>query len=137
MLSDFLFYKAIFPASGGGSGGGWNVIHHTRESIAGLPSVDTGVVVFKVSDDAPTIEQLKQCWFGCHALNNYISLFSGDSEDFIVEQGDFTAIPTAPTADTLGAIIAYKDIPELGLSTGIYFSGSAVSGGEAILIYPV
>lgn len=139
MLSDFLFYKALLPASGGGeSGGGWNVIHHTIESVAGLPSVDMGMVIYKVSDDTPTVEQLKQGWFGCCVTNMRIYLLPCSIEGFIIEQGDLTAI-ALPESEKLGAIIAHKDVPEMGLSAGIYFSEQYLSYGDdgVILIYPV
>ena len=60
MLSDFLFYKALLPASGGGSsgdsGGATTVVYHADQDY--INSGDDNFLMLKISDLAPTAEEL-------------------------------------------------------------------------------
>lgn len=61
MLSDFLFYKALFPASGGGSsevsGGATTVVYHAGQEYFMLEDM------IKISDLTPTVEELNGGFF--------------------------------------------------------------------------
>jgi hypothetical protein len=65
MLSDFLFYKALFPASGGGSsevsGGATAVVYHVDQDYINLG--DESDPMLKISDLTPTAEELNGGFF--------------------------------------------------------------------------
>ena len=74
-LSDFILYKNSIGKNdgGGGSGGGWNLMVHTPESIAELPDEPEVIQAFfqdffgeqlhLVSEEIPTLEQFENAFF--------------------------------------------------------------------------
>lgn len=104
MLSDFLFYKALFPASGGGSsevsGGATTVVYHAGQDYINLG--DESDPMFKLSDLTPTAEELNGGFF--------INPYSGD-----LSSVSFAAHPM------------YAEVTEEG--TTVITAGSMLVGG--------
>lgn len=154
-LSDFIWSTNSIGKkdSGGGSGGGWNLMVHTQQSIAELPEEPEvirilcedlfGERLHLVSEEIPTLEQFENAYF----LVGNGSVFFNNLKDpgINLEVNEETGIPIYVARDEDVYFAVFPEIWKemfamegFDFTPGIYFGSKTFERDNVLLLaYPM